>query len=78
MEPPVSPLPSAIPEMFAQVSVSGKLTLADRYGIMAALLTESLSQEEIYALDRLLYALRKGQVQMVNELSIVVQPSSAL
>ncbi len=66
---PIHLLPSAISEMFAHASVTGKLTLADRYGMMAALLTDSLSEEERYSLDRLLYALRKGRVQIVDELS---------
>ncbi len=66
---PINLLPSAISEMFAQASVTGKITLADRYGMMAALLTDSLSDEERYSLDRLLYALRKGRVQIVDELS---------
>lgn len=67
--PPIHLLPSAIAEMFAQASVTGKITLADRYGMMAALLSESISEEERDCIDRLLYALRKGRVQVVNELS---------
>ncbi|HEY9644065.1 MAG TPA: hypothetical protein V6C57_26470 [Coleofasciculaceae cyanobacterium] len=61
----------AIAELFVQVSLSGRITLADRHGLQAALLTESLSDEERFAIDRLLYAVRKGRVKMVNELSAV-------
>jgi hypothetical protein len=67
--PPVSLLPSAISELFAQASMTGKITLADRYGLMAALLSDTLSEEEKYCIDRLLHALRKGRVRVVNELS---------
>ncbi|HIK14146.1 MAG TPA: hypothetical protein IGS53_02410 [Leptolyngbyaceae cyanobacterium M33_DOE_097] len=70
--PPVRLLPSAIVEMFAQVSETGKLTLADRYGLLAALLDESITEEERQMVDRLLYALRKGRVQIVNELSTLM------
>jgi hypothetical protein len=64
-------LPSAISELFAQASLTGKITLADRYGILAALLQESLNEEEICCLNRLLYALRKGRIQVVDELSSI-------
>ncbi|QZZ22936.1 hypothetical protein J5X98_11650 [Leptothermofonsia sichuanensis E412] len=70
--PSVTLLPSAISELFAQVSVTGKITLADRYGLMAAMLSESISEEEIDCIDRLLYALRKGHVQIVDELSTIL------
>lgn len=69
---PVTLLPSAISELFAQVSVTGKITLADRYGLMAAMLSESISEEEIDCIDRLLHALRKGRVQVVDELSTIL------
>lgn len=65
------PLPCAIAELFAQVSTSGKLTLADRYGLLAVLLYEAASEEELYCIDRILYALRKGRVQIIHELSTI-------
>jgi hypothetical protein len=73
MMPSVSPLPCAISELFFQASVTGKITLADRYGIMASLLDEAISEDEIlHCINRLLHALRQGRVQVVNELSIVL------
>ncbi len=71
--PPVAVelLPSAISELFAQASLTGTITLADRYGILAALLKESLSEEEVYCLNRLLYALRKGRIKVVDEISTI-------
>ncbi len=64
-------LPGAISELFAQVSCSGQLTLADRYGLMAALLEESLTEEERASIDRLLRASYRGRMKVVNELSVL-------
>lgn len=71
MTVPVRLLPSAISEMYAETSHSGSLTLADRYGLMAALLEESLEEEERRSIDRLLRAVVRGQIQLVDELSTV-------
>lgn len=62
-------LPGAIAELFAQASFSGNLTLADRYGLLAAVLEESLSDEEREALNRLVRAIHRGQLKAVDELS---------
>ena len=69
--PPIQLLPHALPEMFAQVTATGKLTLADRYAIKAAVLDDSLAEEDRQAIDRLIYACKKGRVQMVDEFSIL-------
>ncbi len=69
---PVSLLPNALPELFAQVSYSGKITLADRYGLMAALLGESLPDEERELIDRLLHAVYRRRLKVVNEFSSVL------
>ncbi|WP_448560497.1 hypothetical protein [Trichothermofontia sp.] len=71
MIPSVRLLPSAISELFAQVSSTGKLTLADRYGLMAAILEESLSEDERRSIDRLLRALKRGRIEVVNDLSLL-------
>lgn len=73
---PVKLLPTALSEMFSQISDSGKITLADRYGLMAAFLEGSLSDEEMQMIDRLLHAIRRGRVQIVNELSAIYNPQS--
>ncbi len=65
-------LPTAISDLFAQAAHTGKLTLADRYGLLAALVDGSASDEELQAVDRLLRAVRRGQVQLVDELSVVL------
>lgn len=63
---------SAVAEMFAQVSQTGAMTLADRYGMLAAVMDESLEEEERSAIDRLLRAVRRGRVRVVDELSTVI------
>ena len=68
---PVRLLPGAIADLFAQVSNSGKITLADRYGLMAALLEDSLTEDEKGAIDRLLYSLCRGKMKVVNEISVL-------
>jgi len=65
-------LQSAIPELFAQTSNTGNITLADQYGLLAALLTDSLSDEEKRSIDRLLYAVRKGRLKIVSEISALL------
>ena len=69
MQPPISLLPDAISELFAQSSTSGNITLADRYGFMAALFEEQLSDEDRSSIDRMLRALKRGRLQIVDDLS---------
>lgn len=67
--PLIELLPTAFSELYASASCSGILTLADRYGLMAALLEESLQDEQKAAIDRLLYAVRRGRLIVVDEIS---------
>jgi hypothetical protein len=62
-------LPGAVYDLFAQVSSSGCITLADRYGLMAAVLDDSLNEDEQRCINRLLRSLYKGKVKVVDELS---------
>lgn len=62
-------IPGALSDLFAQVTSSGKITLADQYGLMAALLDDSLTPEERASLDRLLHALKRGRLKVVDEIS---------
>lgn len=64
-------LPSALSELFATAAISGSLTIADRYGILAALLKDGLTLEESAAIDRLLHGVRRGRVALVENLSNV-------
>ncbi|MBM0743643.1 hypothetical protein JOY44_18820 [Phormidium sp. CLA17] len=65
-------LPTALPELFAQTTSTGRLTLADRYGIMATITSASSTQEDLHLVDRLLYGLRRGRIQIVDDLSSVL------
>ena len=62
-------IPGAISEMLASVTETGCLTLADRYGLMAAVLDDSLDEQDRHSLNRLLRSVLKGKVKIVNELS---------
>ena len=64
-------IPGAISAMLASVTDTGSLTLADRYGLMAAVLAESLDDEDRYSVNRLLRSVLKGRVKIVNELSAI-------
>jgi hypothetical protein len=68
---PLNLLPCALSELFAQVTMNGQITLADRYGLMAALLDDTLSDDERASIDRLLRSVRRGQVLLVDDLSIL-------
>jgi hypothetical protein len=68
---PVRLIPGAISDLFAQVTISGKITLADRYGLMAAVLEDSMTEDERSAIDRLLRSLCRGRIQVVNEISAI-------
>jgi hypothetical protein len=67
----ISLLPGAIAELFAQVSNSGVITVADRYGLMAALMEDKITEEERSCIDRLLHAAYRGRLKVVDDLSVV-------
>lgn len=60
-------LESAIAELFAQVIQNGQITLTDRYFLRAALLNSSLCQDEEVLINRLLHAVRRGMLKVVDE-----------
>lgn len=67
--PTICPLPHALSALFNQVTSTGRITLADRYGLMATLLDETTSVEELQLIDRLFYSMRRGDVKVVEDLS---------
>ncbi len=71
MVPQVRLIPGAVSDLFAQASTSGKVTVADRYGLMAAVLEDELSEDERMSIDRILYAFNRGRVKIVDEISCV-------
>ncbi|ERT09991.1 hypothetical protein M595_0211 [Lyngbya aestuarii BL J] len=60
-------LPGAINEIIASVTDHHCLTQADRYGLMAALLDESLNEEERRSIDRLLRSVARGRVKVIED-----------
>jgi hypothetical protein len=60
-------LESAITELFTQAIQKGHITLPESCGLMAALLTNSLSEDERDLINRLLYAVRRGRLKVVDE-----------
>ncbi|HEY9864262.1 MAG TPA: hypothetical protein V6D21_08820 [Candidatus Obscuribacterales bacterium] len=71
MMPYVNLLPGAITEMVASIADNNYLTQADRYGLMAAILDDSLPEEERMCVDRVLRSLLRGKIAIVNEVSAI-------
>jgi hypothetical protein len=69
---PIQLIPGAISELLAVVRDTHKITKADRYGVMAAILDESISEKDRFSLDLLLRSISRGRVQIVDELSTVL------
>ncbi|MGK7924423.1 MAG: hypothetical protein AB4290_04065 [Spirulina sp.] len=57
-------IPGAIAEIHASTTETGVLTVADRYGLMAAVMDESLTEEERKTVDRLLRAVLRGRIKL--------------
>ncbi|MEG3896068.1 MULTISPECIES: hypothetical protein [unclassified Microcoleus] len=71
MQTPIHLIPSALGELFAEVNHHGYITLADRYGLMAAIFDETLTEEDKRSIDRLLRSVCRGRIKLVNELSTI-------
>ncbi|MGB3535047.1 MAG: hypothetical protein WBA13_16235 [Microcoleaceae cyanobacterium] len=69
IQSPTILLPGAISEMLAAVADTHTITTADRYGLMAAILDDSLPEEDRRSIDRLLRSLRRGYVRVVDDIS---------
>ncbi|MGB0563489.1 MAG: hypothetical protein ACPGVO_17050 [Spirulinaceae cyanobacterium] len=63
--PQLELLPGAISALFADAAETRKLTQADRYGLLAALLKDEIEDEERRAIDRLLRWVHRGRLQLV-------------
>jgi hypothetical protein len=53
-----------ISEIFCQIWRSGKITYLERWGLMSALLKDSLTEDEMDAINRLLHAVRRGWLRI--------------
>ena len=67
--PQIELIPGALAEMLVSTSQNKVLTLADRYGLMAALMNEFIGEEELQALNRMLRYIVKGRIQVVDRIS---------
>jgi hypothetical protein len=67
--PQIELIPGAISEMLVSTSKTKVLTVADRYGLKAALMSEFIGEEESYALNRMLRYIVNGRIQVANQLS---------
>jgi hypothetical protein len=55
-----------VTEIFSHIYSMGTITQRDRQFLQQALLEESLSEEEITLIDRLVYAVRRGWLKMID------------
>lgn len=55
-----------IAELFYQVCQAGHLTRRDRQQIMSAFLSEALTEEEKAAINRLVHAVRRGWLKVLD------------
>jgi hypothetical protein len=69
MSYPVELLPGAVSEILVSARITGSITLADRYGLMAAILDESLPEDDARSINRLLRSVIRGRVKVADELS---------
>jgi hypothetical protein len=69
--PLINLLPGAVYAIVASVGNNNYLTQADRYGLMAAILDDTLSEDERKSVDRLLRAVTRGRIQVIDELSVI-------
>ncbi len=53
-----------ISEIFCKIWRSGKITYLERWGLMSALLKDSLTEDEMDAINRLLHAVRRGWLRV--------------
>jgi len=58
--------PDTLSALFADVSSTGKMTIHDCQHLRNALLDDQTSDEEKRAIDRLLYAIRLGRIQVIE------------
>ncbi|NJK27877.1 MAG: hypothetical protein HC925_04210 [Coleofasciculaceae cyanobacterium SM2_3_26] len=67
--PQLQLLPGAVSEMLASASLTGTLTLGDRYGLLAASLDDTLSEEERRAINRLLRLVVRGSLKFNSKIA---------
>ncbi|MDJ1179338.1 hypothetical protein PJF56_10725 [Roseofilum sp. BLCC_M91] len=71
MEFSLNLLPCALSDVIVQAYTKRELTQADRYGLMAAILEQNLTEEEQHAIDRLIHSYYRGRLKLTDELSVI-------
>ncbi|HBW57766.1 MAG TPA: hypothetical protein DEF27_08165 [Oscillatoriales bacterium UBA8482] len=71
MEAPICLIESGLSELFAKIHETGQVTLADRYGLLAAIFDDNLTEEELRSLSRIYRAIARKQIEVVDEISTV-------
>ncbi|GAB4301178.1 MAG: hypothetical protein Fur0025_41260 [Oscillatoriaceae cyanobacterium] len=65
MEQTLQPLPT-VAEIFCHTWQDGQITRQDRESLMRAFLSESIKDDEYAAIDRMLHAVKRGWLMMVD------------
>ena len=60
------PEPVAIEELVSNILIERRVTRSDRAQLMRAFLSDTLVETEIVLIDRMLYGLRKGLLQLTD------------
>jgi len=69
MLPQLQLLPGAISEIMVSSHQLGYLTVADRYGLLAATLDESLDESERRCINRMVRSVYRGRLRVSNVIS---------
>jgi hypothetical protein len=56
---------SPIADLYAQATLTGELTVADRHSIRNAFLNGTIDEEAQRCVDRLVYAVRRGRLSLI-------------
>ncbi len=70
MLPQLQLIPGAVSEILVSAADTGYLTLADRYGLLAATLDETLADEERRTVNRILRSALRGRIEVSDRLSV--------
>lgn len=65
MNSPPSDALDTISDLFARVTDSGIISLAEQHQLSVALMIDALTDEEECAIQRLFYLVRQGKVQVI-------------
>ncbi|MGK7903935.1 MAG: hypothetical protein AB4352_21520 [Hormoscilla sp.] len=64
---PVEISSDTISEIFYSVAVTGRITESDYYKTITAMLNNSLDEEEINSVKRMVHSVKRGKIAVVND-----------